>query len=705
MTQAAAISWSASRLGEALTALARHGGLDVRAGIPGAPPDLSSTGPKNQLGRWIEATADWLGFEAEPVQTPCAEVERCLAGPGLLRLPDANEPRFLVLLGGRRRLSLLTPDYTVVRLAREEVRGALCQAVEAPHLEATDRLLTEAGLHGRRRKRARQALLREWLSQTRIDVGWMLRRPAGGARGPYGGLPRLLGILLGAHLGVSLLWLLSWWVIGAISLHGRPEAGWLAAWLLLLLSLVPFRLLATFAGGLLSLRAGTALKSRLLVGALRLVPDEVRQQGVGQLLGRVLESEVVATLALTGGFLGLTAVVELVLAALVLGFGAGSTLHVLLLLGTLVATGLLTGVGARRRGRWTQERLDLTDDLIERMVGQRTRLAQQDRAGWHDGEDEALDRYLSTSARLDGLSVLREVLVPRGWFVVALLGLAPAYVWGSRSTPLLAAGVGGIVLAHRALRTLGEALDQLTAVAIAWGRVRLFWRAAELREPAGHPRFAVPAGVPGGQGGKQPLLGARGLVFRHADRGEPILRGVEVQIAVGDRLLLEGPSGGGKSTLAAVLSGGRAPESGLLLLEGLDPPTLGPAGWRRRVVLAPQFHENHVLMGTFAFNALLGRDWPPRPADLEEAEHICRALGLGPLLDRMPAGLQQVVGETGWQLSHGEKSRLYLARALLQRADLLILDESFAALDPENLQRALAFVLTQAPSLVVIAHP
>jgi ATP-binding cassette subfamily B protein len=143
----------------------------------------------------------------------------------------------------------------------------------------------------------------------------------------------------------------------------------------------------------------------------------------------------------------------------------------------------------------------------------------------------------------------------------------------------------------------------------------------------------------------------------------------------------------------------------LLLLGGLDPATIGAAGWRRRVVLAPQFHENHVLMGTFAFNLLLGRDWPPQPADLEEAERICRGLGLGPLLDRMPAGLQQVVGETGWQLSHGEKSRLYLARALLQRADLLLLDESFAALDPESLHRALSFVLSEAPALVVIAHP
>jgi hypothetical protein len=56
-------------------------------------------------------------------------------------------------------------------------------------------------------------------------------------------------------------------------------------------------------------------------------------------------------------------------------------------------------------------------------------------------------------------------------------------------------------------------------------------------------------------------------------------------------------------------------------------------------------------------NALMGRGWPPRQGDLEEAERICRALELGPLLDRMPAGLQQQMGETGWKLSHGEKSR------------------------------------------------
>jgi ATP-binding cassette, subfamily B, bacterial len=78
---------------------------------------------------------------------------------------------------------------------------------------------------------------------------------------------------------------------------------------------------------------------------------------------------------------------------------------------------------------------------------------------------------------------------------------------------------------------------------------------------------------------------------------------------------------------------------------------------------------------------------------------------LGELLQRMPAGLMQMVGETGWQLSHGERSRLYVARALLQRARMIILDESFAALDPETLRRALTCVVKRASTLMVIAHP
>jgi ATP-binding cassette subfamily B protein len=141
------------------------------------------------------------------------------------------------------------------------------------------------------------------------------------------------------------------------------------------------------------------------------------------------------------------------------------------------------------------------------------------------------------------------------------------------------------------------------------------------------------------------------------------------------------------------------------MLHGLDRYTLGLEAWRRRVVSAPQFHENHVFTGMLAFNLLMGRNWPPREADLREAESLYRRLGLGDLLDRMPNGLMQMVGETGWQLSHGEKSRVFLARALLQNADLVILDESLGALDPEDRTKALACVMEEAPALILIAHP
>ena len=77
----------------------------------------------------------------------------------------------------------------------------------------------------------------------------------------------------------------------------------------------------------------------------------------------------------------------------------------------------------------------------------------------------------------------------------------------------------------------------------------------------------------------------------------------------------------------------------------------------------------------------------------------------GAPLQRMPGGMLKSIGETSWQRSHGERSRLYIARALLQGADLVILDESFAALDPENLAIASDCVLRRAPTLLVIAHP
>jgi ATP-binding cassette, subfamily B, bacterial len=263
-----------------------------------------------------------------------------------------------------------------------------------------------------------------------------------------------------------------------------------------------------------------------------------------------------------------------------------------------------------------------------------------------------------------------------------------------------------MLLAYQAFQKLTTGMWHLAGAAIVWEHVAPLFQAAAPPEGGGATAFAlIPPSAAGSSNGAPTVLETYDLTFRYRDRGAPVLQGCALRVHAGDRLLLEGPSGGGKFILASLLSGLRAPESGLLLLRGLDRQTLGTEGWRRQVVAAPQFHENHVLTETFAFNLLMGRRWPPQPEDLEAAERICRELGLDDLISHMPAGLLQMVGETGWQLSHGERSRLYMARALLQAADLVILDESFAALDPETLQRCLHCALKRAATLLVIAHP
>jgi ABC-type bacteriocin/lantibiotic exporter with double-glycine peptidase domain len=287
---------------------------------------------------------------------------------------------------------------------------------------------------------------------------------------------------------------------------------------------------------------------------------------------------------------------------------------------------------------------------------------------------------------------------------VGLIGLAPAFVSGNASQLELAIGLGGMLLASRALTGVSGGLAALARAGIAWTQVAPLFHAAK-RKPTLAP-FASSSQIAGASAHEASaiLMDASDLIFRYRPQGEAVLRGVNLTIQSGEQVLLEGSSGGGKSTLAALLVGLRTPETGLLLLNGLDRHTLGE-GWRRLATAAPQFHENHILTGTLAFNLLMGRRWPETAEDLQVAEALCLDLGLGELLERMPSGLMQMVGETGWQLSHGERSRVYLARALLQNAQLTVLDESFAALDPETLKKCLDCAVKRARTLLVIAHP
>jgi len=499
-----------------------------------------------------------------------------------------------------------------------------------------------------------------------------------------------------------------WALVGRITLNGRLDTGWLMAWGLLVLTLVPLHLLGGWLDASFALDFGRILKSRLLAGILRSDLDAVRRQGAGQLLSRVMESQALESLALHGGLGVLIALLELAIAAAVLAQGAGGWGHVVLLGAWLALSLALSYRYFRRLRHWTLQRLDLTHTLVEQMVGHRTRLAQEQPGRRDVQEDTAMRDYLDASKAMDQAIVPAAAVMPRGWMLVGLLGLMPAFVAGSAGSAALAIALGGMLLANRALGGISAGLASLSRAGVAWGQVYGLF-GAPASDTSTEPFFSTTRLQRTGPGVEQadmptPVMQASQVSFTYAHASAKVLNGLTLTIGKGERILLEGPSGAGKSTIASLMVGLRRPQSGLLLLNGLDRHTLGDS-WHQLTTEAPQFHENHILSAPLAFNVLMGRNWPATADEMAQAREICEELGLGDLLARMPSGLMQMVGETGWQLSHGERSRIFLARALLQKAPLTVLDESFAALDPQTLQQCLECALRRTDALMVIAHP
>jgi ATP-binding cassette subfamily B protein len=457
---------------------------------------------------------------------------------------------------------------------------------------------------------------------------------------------------------------------------------------------------AAWSQGVFAVGAAGLLKLRLLFGALRLQPDETRHQGIGQHLARVIESETAESLTLAGVFYALATAVELLLASGIF-IAASLVMHVVLLVITFAGIALLGWRSFKRRHRWTETRLEMSHDLVERMVGHRTRLAQEPKSDWHTDEDQLLDGYVNRSAKMNRID-LALLAIPRVWLIVAVLGLAPTFLATQSSSTTLAVGLGAILLAYGALARLMSTFSYAASAVIGWKQFKPLVAAATRPEEAGCVGTIAPASPKAPRSAA--LLRAQDLAFRFPDRAGPAIKACSFEIRRGDRIHLSGPSGSGKSTLVSLLTGLRTPGSGVMLLDGLDRATLGADMWQQRVVAAPQFHENHVFNESLAFNLLMGRRWPPRPEDLELAEDVCRRLGLGGLIDRMPGRLFQLVGETGWQLSHGERSRVFMARALLQNADLVLLDESFAELDPESLRDCLTQAAELSNTLLVVSH-
>lgn len=715
----AIVFWPAAELDQAVSHLVKRSGLPSATGAGDslhsvsaspAPTALDAAG----LDSWIGALASHWGLEAEPIQSTYRDAPQLLraAGPALLQLSDptgTGEPRFIALLqGGGRWVQLIATDGSLRRVRRSALQDALWAEATAPHAAGFQQMLARAGVASHRRSRVQRALLQEMLGSTVQRAGWLLRVPPGAPlwqQARHAGLAGTLGTLIGGYLAQLLLTVAAWWMIGRGALAGHFDWGWLLGWALLLVSVVPFQAWVELAQRRLAIGMGALFKQRLLAGVLQLHPEEIRHQGAGQFLGRVLASDTVEQLGLASGFVAVLALFQLAVAVAVLAAGAGGWLHAGLLLAWVAVTLGLSWLYWRRSRDWVRTYREMTNDLVERMTGHRTRLAQEARAQWHDDEDPILAHYLQIQQRLDAIESKLKALAPRGWMALGMGGLAHSFLFNAPTTTQVAISLGGILLAYQALNTIVLGFKSVVGARLAWREVSTLFHAASRSADNSRRLPAPPVRKNEPDSSSTPVLTMRDVHFRYRAGGRPVLRDCTLQIHAGEQLLLEGPSGGGKSTLAGILAGLRAPESGLLLLRDVDQQTLGLANWRERVVAVPQFHENYILTGTLAFNLLLGRGWPPQPEDLVAARSICQELGLGDLIARMPAGMQQMVGESGWQLSHGERSRVFIARALLQEPELMVLDESFAALDPENLERALECVLERAPTLLAIAHP
>jgi ABC-type multidrug transport system fused ATPase/permease subunit len=182
--------------------------------------------------------------------------------------------------------------------------------------------------------------------------------------------------------------------------------------------------------------------------------------------------------------------------------------------------------------------------------------------------------------------------------------------------------------------------------------------------------------------------------------GEEVLHGIDLDVGPGRLLALVGPSGAGKSTIAALVPRLYDVDAGAVELAGIDVRDLTFAAVRDAVGVVTQ--DGHLFHDTIAANL---RYAAPDASDAELIHALHRAR-LGELLATLPDGLDTVVGERGYRLAGGERQRLTIARLLLARPRVVILDEATAHLDSESevaVQEALVEALV-GRTAIVIAH-
>lgn len=422
--------------------------------------------------------------------------------------------------------------------------------------------------------------------------------------------------------------------------------------------------------------AALRLVSRVRTGTFatieRLTPAGIESQRAGDLLARVTEDLEQIEQALVRAVL--PAAVTCVIAT-----GAGAMAAVLLptagyLVGgalalTAAAGGAAVRLGGSARARLLSDaRADLSATVIDLVEG------AADAAAFGRGPDlvaaaEAADARLTRlSRRLSGAAGIGSALVALG------SGLC---LWLLVRAGVDAVAAGGLrPVSLGALALLAMAAFEPVAL-LPHGLLRLHDGSAAAARLAAleTQRDPVPDPAVSDQPTSRAELDLQSASLRHRPGGPWALREVDLRLEPGRRVALVGESGAGKSTVAEALLRFRNLDEGAYLVGGIDARRLAGSTVRSFVGLAAE--EASLIAGTVRENLLLGR---PEAADDEVAAAL-RAARLDGWVDSLPAGLDTRVGPGGREVAGGERRRLSLARALIARFPILIVDEPTAGLD------------------------
>ncbi|MDP1739366.1 MAG: ABC transporter transmembrane domain-containing protein [Caulobacter sp.] len=249
------------------------------------------------------------------------------------------------------------------------------------------------------------------------------------------------------------------------------------------------------------------------------------------------------------------------------------------------------------------------------------------------------------------------------------------------------------VMAATSVGALGEVWGDIQKAAGAMQRIsELLVARPAIAAPANPRPLPVPA---------RGEIAFEGVTFAYPGRPDlPALQGFDLRVRPGETVALVGPSGAGKSTVLRLLLRFYDPQTGRILMDGVDLKDADPAEVRARLALVAQ--DASLFSGSALDNIRFGRE----DATLEEVKAAARAAEAEAFINALPEGFDTPVGERAKTLSGGQKQRLAIARSLVRNAPILLLDEATSALDAENerlVQKALEGAMGDRTTLV-IAH-